>query len=65
MNFYEWLNQIDKNNSRLEKIYKELVLQRYIDNHTFWNTILSHLNAAYEAGNENHTNKFKTQDQSV
>lgn len=48
--FDNWLNQTEENRSRLEKAYQELVLQRYNDNNSFWQTVLMWLNAAYLAG---------------
>lgn len=52
MKFEEWLNQIEGYNSRLEKAQQELVQHRYIDNHSFWQTVLSWLKTIYNIGYE-------------
>lgn len=50
MIFDEWLNQTEQNKSRLEIIHKELVLHRYIDNHSFWSIVLRWLKLVYDIG---------------
>lgn len=66
--FDNWLNKVEKNKSVLEKAQDELVYNRYIDNHTFWQKILSWLKLAYNMGLEENNstiqslkNEIKTQ----
>lgn len=56
MNINDWLHETQENNSRFEKIYKELVLNRYTDNHSFWKSILFWLESAYDAGHKDNNN---------
>lgn len=51
MTFDDWLNETEGYSSRLERAYEELVSHRYVDNHTFWKTVLLWLNTAYSIGN--------------
>lgn len=46
--------------SRLERAYEELVLHRYNDNHSFWQTVLSWLKAAYLIGLEANNNTIQS-----
>ena len=57
MNINDWLHETQENNSRFEKIYKELVLNRYTDNHSFWKSVLFWLESAYYAGCEKNQEK--------
>lgn len=68
MQFDDWLNQTEGYSSRLERAREELVQHRYTDNHSFWQTILSWLKAAYNIGIEENNsiiqslkNEIKTQ----
>lgn len=50
MSFENWLNKVEDNKTTLEKAQEELVYNRYIDNHTFWQKILNWLKLAYSTG---------------
>lgn len=52
--FKDWINSVDKNQSVLEKAQQELVYNRYTDDHTFWQTVLNWLDAAYNKGYNDH-----------
>lgn len=52
MLFDNWFNKMEGCNSRLERAYDELVLDRYNDNYTFWKTVLCWLKSVYNEGYE-------------
>ena len=56
MNINDWLHETQENNSRFEKIYKELVLNRHTDNHSFWKSVLFWLESSYDAGHKDANN---------
>jgi hypothetical protein len=56
MSFEHWINTVENQKSILEQAQEELVYHRYIDNHSFWQKVLSWLKASYNIGSKDSNN---------
>lgn len=50
MNFENWLNKTENGKTILEQAQEELVYSRYVDDNSFWQTILAWLRLAHSTG---------------